>query len=336
MVAVCASHITSNVRFEGLERMIHSWAVQELPVPLHVSLSFDSASFTAAEKADRQQAQQQKFLRLTVTLRDSRCWQPLSQGKHYKLMTQELAQQYDSKQTWLVFSDDDDIWHPQRTECYSKELLAASQALPNTLAVYSQIFTEEHNSFLAKHTLSNPWKLPVEPLECLTRGEYWSRCTRLRTAQQFFDGCMAEVLQHKYWDLCFVKFLRTGHNYSTIAFQPECWMYCYSRQYKGNITGGDIAARKAHMAAGNWGELEESHVQEDLGVLCAKHYVFTQKEYIAMKTQRFTHAGLQPPAFLLEIIRDKVKRAKQLLQEPDNIYRQLQNSPRCTESWHVL
>jgi hypothetical protein len=277
MVAVCASHITSDVRFACLERIIRSWVVQEHPVPLYLSLSFDSANLTAAEQAARQQALQHQYPGLTVTLRD----QPLKESEHYQQLVQELAQQYDSKQTWLVFSDDDDTWHPQRTVHYVKELLAASDALPDTMTVYSKTRAFHDNRGTAKHAqnlLHGPWELPVKPHNILGRGEYWDHCTRLCTAQQFFASCSADLLQHKYWDLCFRKFLSTGHSYNTVSFQPECWMYCYT-QSKDSITGGDAAARMAHMAAGNWGKVNASLFREDLEVLCSDQYEFADREY---------------------------------------------------------
>jgi len=49
-------------------------------------------------------------------------WQPehLTQGQHYSFLAHWLSAEYNNHHTWLLFTDDDDIWHPQRAFYYQQ------------------------------------------------------------------------------------------------------------------------------------------------------------------------------------------------------------------------
>lgn len=59
---------------------------------------------------------------------------------------------------------------------------------------------------------------------------YWSYSCRLATLMRFVEACSVSVLQHKFWDVCLVKYLTRCTKMTTIVGvreAAECWMYLW-------------------------------------------------------------------------------------------------------------
>lgn len=110
LVALYASHIANAHRLDYLRDMVESWRGQVHPVPLFMSIS--AISKYRQRVLDLVGAV--PMLHVTV--------QPehLTQGQHYKFLAHLVSGQYDSQNTWTLFTDDDDIWHSQRSMYYQQ------------------------------------------------------------------------------------------------------------------------------------------------------------------------------------------------------------------------
>ena len=110
LVALCASHIGNERRFGYLCCMLESWKNQAHRVPLFLSISTDGPWQQRVQDLDGTDPILRVF------------WQPkhLTQGQHYSFLAHWLPAEYNDDHTWLLFTDDDDIWHPQRAFYYQQ------------------------------------------------------------------------------------------------------------------------------------------------------------------------------------------------------------------------
>lgn len=267
--------------------------------------------------------------------------QALSQGQHYQRLVEQLQQQgHDSEQTWLLLTDDDDLWHPQRSMMYAGALRAASRsaARDRVLAVVIPHYIDadaahEAVSPMCVDLLVRAKAAAVRSLvkpgeECMGSGEAWCYSMRLGTLAQFLAAADPCVVSHVYWDLCFVKFLRSSNRCMVAELEPaivdECWMYFYRRD-ECVSPASRLAASKATAAVPfvpDFMSEAVACVSNTLAVLCAQFSEFDFSLFAAQADMCTPNPRLKPLTAML-----CRKLADEMLSDPSSIYYKLLHSP---------
>ncbi len=109
LVAVCASHIKNLKRLLFLNQMIKSYSEQSKKCHLYISISF---SIELKEQVENfiKEMQNVYFINRGII--------KITQFTHYRLLVDYLSTVYNPKDTYIIFSDDDDIWSKNRVLVY--------------------------------------------------------------------------------------------------------------------------------------------------------------------------------------------------------------------------
>lgn len=113
LIALCASHIDSPSRLAALHRMLHSVSAQTQSIKLYLSVSSDDG-VELQEVVERLRSTNEFKEWLHVVSRDRH----LTQFEHYNLLSLDV----DVRGSWLMFTDDDDVWHERRVENYARAI----------------------------------------------------------------------------------------------------------------------------------------------------------------------------------------------------------------------
>lgn len=265
--------------------------------------------------------------------------QPLSQGQHYQRLVEQLQQQgHDGEQTWLLLTDDDDLWHPQRSMMYAGALRAASHSADRDRVL--AVVIPHHIDADAAHEAVSPMcvdllvrkaaavrSLVTPGEECMGSGEAWCYSMRLGTLAQFLAAADPCIVSHVYWDLCFVKFLRSGNRCMVAELQPaladECCMYFYRRDERVS-PASRLAASKTTTAVPFVPEFMSETltcVSNTLAVLCAQFSEFDFSLFAAQADNCTPNPKLNPLTAML-----CRKLADEMLSDPSSIYYKLLQS----------
>jgi hypothetical protein len=144
---------------------------------------------------------------LIVRRRDVR----LTQFEHYKLLAEELMAERDAGKTWVIFTDDDDLWHPTRTAHYMKAIKGG--VMNNSVYVCIEA-TAELTTKDQPETWEDVDALLASGRGKVTRmgqeGDYHSYGVRLSTLAHFTRECNETMMKHKFCDMGFWRYLRDG------------------------------------------------------------------------------------------------------------------------------
>jgi len=168
---------------------------------------------------------------------------------------------------WVIFGDDDDIWHRQRVAEYVRAMRAhptldgvaifvtvarancqydkrlSDRDLPFEDTKIEQFLRSGKGTRMDKTDFCVDWRKRVKAeggRACFLQVpdeltlEYFDFCPRLRVLREFFDTTSPDLLPHRYCDLRFNEFLRLypykGREVGLEVsfFFPECWMLFYA------------------------------------------------------------------------------------------------------------
>ena len=135
-----------------------------------------------------------------------------SQFQHYRAVLPYLASR-DAQDTWLMFSDDDDLWHPERYKSYSE---AVHFAPADVKAMRSSVYAINTQPLPAGMPPDNSMLKIVDEranrhvFEDVGPGNYWDITCRLEIWQQYFRQVPASELQGVYADVDFALYLFPG------------------------------------------------------------------------------------------------------------------------------
>lgn len=343
-MALCGSHIAHAARLAYLVHMVGSWYIQYHAVPLRISIS--CAGGLEESVRDTMGSLLHMHPGLTVSVSQ----QPLTQGQHYQRLARQLQQEgCDGRDTWLLLTDDDDLWHQQRSLMYAGTLQAAlAIGLPppgELLSVCSSrcINAAEKHSVRSAFCVTKLHRAGAAPHksmlargpERVTAGEAWCYSMRLCTLAQFFAAAEPCVVSHVYWDMCLVKFLRGENKYKTCFHTDEvlgdaCWMYYYRRD-EGVGPASRLLASSNSPAKGDPLASLAFQVRNTLEVYCAMFNDFDAKEFTELVEANVPHPGLKPAAANL----CRGMAWERLLSDTQSIYYKLLHSPRCLQSDHA-
>jgi hypothetical protein len=154
---------------------------------------------------------------------------------------------HDPVSTWVLFFDDDDVWHPRRLESYAAAAKAAPESVDKMFSPVYALNTEALRDTLADGSGD---VIRREQLILKTCSEdegtdnYWSITTRLSVWQSFFAAWPAVELKSIYSDVGFCHFLfpqdvsrpgsRAAPEHVLTPLGNDNWMYLWRQDHAGN------------------------------------------------------------------------------------------------------
>ena len=227
MVCLCASHMNTLGRWERFMQMLTSWKEQTWKMPLIVSMSFEESVEGVISLPEMEG--------LTM-IRQRR---KRSQFEHYKA----LAELNWGDGTWVMFTDDDDLWHEARAEAYVTMLQECKKRGVRPAYVVSKtiVATEEDDppgleraedvTALFERGVISQEAFDKKDVGRMEDGNYVEYGVSIRTLRGFLKGIRQELLEHKFCDMAFTRYLREGHELPMCRLQPEGipWLYFYRR-----------------------------------------------------------------------------------------------------------
>ena len=221
LVSLCASHLDRPKRLEHLHRMLDSWNVQTEPVQLYISLSANPDVGDAGQIANR--LQRLYGSDLVVYPSQQQC----SQFTHYRRLC-DMVPTKRRKGSWVLFTDDDDLWHPRRVKAYRNALRTLEEhnishkiahiALPAAFSGSKEPTIEDFENMSLDQT--GPPKLDVN---------YIALCCRFAHLRQFVQQCDDELLNWRLCDVLFNRFLqiRDQQDFPGLIIRTSWPLYFY-------------------------------------------------------------------------------------------------------------
>ena len=226
MVAFCASHVSSLRRLKALKEMVASWAGQAHGIPLHVSVSSVVDVAPVTHRAIERLLAEHGGLRVTYTGAVVR-----SQFEHFRALATSLRTT--TKDAWVIFSDDDDVWHPQRTLHYLAGInngLASN--CPQRIISVKVLGTvtgelEQGTSDAVELALDRGDMQAMDG----TEDELWMYACRMSSLLDFVDRAASSLLESRYCDMYLLQYLRYSEGYDRVIvplkFPAARWSYAY-------------------------------------------------------------------------------------------------------------
>ena len=301
MVCLCASHMNTLGRWERFMQMLTSWKEQTWELPLIVSMSFEE-SVEGVIKLPEMEG-------LTI-IRQRR---KTSQFEHYKV----LAELDWGDETWVMFTDDDDLWHEARAEAYvtmlqecrkrgvrpayvvSKTIVATEEDDPPGLETAEDVTVLFERGVISQEVFD---KKDVGRMES---GNYVEYGVSIQTLRGFLQGVHRELLEHKFCDLAFTRYLREGHDLPMCRLQPEGipWLYFYRRD--PGIGQVCVSLRSEAYSRG---------LQNNVELMCARTGGFSIERF--EKERKGAGGTGSVPAVLYKRVWRHAQGAKALMQVP--------------------
>ena len=243
LVAFCASHIDGLERLKCFRAMLTSWKEQSFPVYLYVCLSCEPAVGNVVQRVLEQAKAEHPMLQTcTHTGR-------LSQFEHYRCLTQFFSRKGGyPEDLYVIFTDDDDLWHPHRAASYLRfyeQLHQRPEGFDSgPFALLSMIDAwKKVNAYSAEDVerLVSAGDLPFKP-QAIPQ-DYVALCVPFRILEEFIAKASPELLRHRYADVCFLTFVRAKDPKMKIG-QTQYWTYFYrfdDKREQASLTGASDA-----------------------------------------------------------------------------------------------
>ena len=237
LAAVMASHISNETRLGYLRACLDSISEQTvLPRTLILGISHEAGMkaelSTMLERASNDLLERGCMMRVRMSGR------PLTQFEHFQA-TLKYLDGLDPHETWVFFSDDDDVWHPRRTESYA----AAVRGAPPTVSTMASPVHAVNIRPLAPGSHIDERALALRRHEDGDATDnYWGLITRLQLWRDYFDDTPAAELQSVFADVHFSMVTKRRSNYQSGSRLPLVhalggegnWMYLWRQDHQGN------------------------------------------------------------------------------------------------------
>jgi hypothetical protein len=200
MNSLCASHISNKDRFFLFEKMLTSILYQTVKTTLHISISYAKELENDTDNFIR------KWSNGQIIFYKRKC--VLAQFRHYSLLLEDLQEILDPD-SYILFTDDDDIWAPNRVEIYLKFIKLR----------YDKTFIIS-NCVIRGRSIENSIKIEDKD------NEYISICTTLGLAMSYITTTFT---RKKLESLAFdVEFYKTvSSTCSKYRLEKDEWLYFY-------------------------------------------------------------------------------------------------------------
>jgi hypothetical protein len=199
-----ASHISSEKRIAYLIETLESFMKQTLLIPVYLSVSFESEELNTSFL--QRFAKTPDDFRTVIVLYINSLKTP--QMRHMASLFPLIQKRYN----WVMFSDDDDIYQPNRVEHFLVNIdRILSQANINKEFTGKEFTGKEFTGkeFTGKE-FAGIYENQIGEEHTTRRHEYWCYCVRTRLLGRFFATVeqYPEILDNKCCDVLFAEFLR--------------------------------------------------------------------------------------------------------------------------------
>lgn len=231
IISLCASHLSKPIKIKWMDEMIQSWNNQTYKIPLYINISIEEEVKTLFEYYKENKW---NFENLTFYMEQEKT----PQFMHYKKLCKKINEIY-NKNTWIIFTDDDDIWDKDRS-LYYKTIIEKCNKNEETMVSYVWICTFcncESGSFNNNYVIKNQFDNKDTEKE---RGgklqDYWQIGCQLKYLNDYISKCSDELLKNGYCNLLFVKYF----NFSKRAIKwnskdRERFVYYWRTEDKNDI-----------------------------------------------------------------------------------------------------
>jgi len=184
---IIASHISNPKRITHLLECLHSITAQTFPVATYLSISFETQELHNQFAEEFSKTPESKSTLLFLFIKPSKT----PQMRHMY----ELLPYIEEKHSWILFSDDDDTYEPNRVEIFLQNIsycldkVEAEAPSKRFVGVYESTFGKDHRE---------------------QRHEFWCYGIHLHVLQNFMDKVSpySDILDHKCCDVLFGEYLR--------------------------------------------------------------------------------------------------------------------------------
>jgi len=243
MCVAIASHISNEKRIGFLIECLISLMRQTCPVAMYLSISFSTDQL---RELFTKTIFNKIFLKIDVNGGD-RPWMcglhqypMVSNNKlltifmqekktpqmcHIELLYPEIGKR---NHEWVLFSDDDDTYEPNRVETFAKSIMANRNQSNDSLG---REYAGAYESINGTKHLDK-------------RHEYWAYCVKLSIVKEFFVKLRSTpdhsgILENQCCDILFAEYLRRSENLYTYTPMPEN-LYNYRKQNNDDSITGTI------------------------------------------------------------------------------------------------
>jgi hypothetical protein len=201
LISLCASHVSSPTKIKWMNEMIESWKNQTHKIPLYINVSIE-------EKVkilfDFYRENKWNYDNLFIFVENEKT----PQFMHYKKLCEKINSIYD-RNTWVIFTDDDDIWDKDRS-LYYKLIIEKCNKDSETCVSYVWICTFcncSGENFDENYVIKNQFdNADTEKEKGNKLQDYWQIGCQLKYLNDFIEKCDKETLSNGYCNLLFVKY----------------------------------------------------------------------------------------------------------------------------------
>jgi len=228
IICLCASHISNMNRLSKLKNMLDSWNHQIFPIKMVISISY------GAELNQEINSILDNYSPLIVLKNEKK----KSQFEHYKNICKNYPEY---RNYYILFTDDDDIWGENRSLAYATLIRIAelSKRLVDYI-IYPYILEGDHYLSNNLEVMENYNKNRIKMIN--GHNEYVAFCVKMETFLTFINNCDEKLLNHKFCDRYFVKFLSNPNlDYVSmfIPFFDFCYYYHNNKYFSGHTISFD-------------------------------------------------------------------------------------------------
>lgn len=317
-----ATHVNELDRLDSLRNALRSIKGQTTPAQLFVSWSAADELKVATRAVLKQEGTS-----LTTCYMHKK---PLTQFQHYKYLAEKLrdadAQQPEPVATWVLFSDDDDVWHPMRLQFYCMLLESIDVAERGR----SQAVTCPWWAIRSNEAASLPAASSAEEVEGHMRDgrwflqdfsryengteacEHWCSLVKLGRVLDFYQMAPAGLVSSTFCDVAFARFFSKGHDEDVHTFRVSYlkdqgfpWLYAYN-------ASADLDVEKNILSSNKSGTPREpgtprpgkSHASADSYAPTDAERAIA-KEMLPKLLEQFKNATRDPTTWAFELARER-------------------------------
>lgn len=243
MIGLCASYLSNLIKVKWMNEMIESWISQSHNVPLYISISIDE-NLESIFYYYLNNKWNNKDLFFYVTK------EKLSQFQHYKKLCDLLLEKYD-RNTWIVFTDDDDIWDKDRVLYYKtlvenlkkmgKENSVSHIQIPTHCVNYKNQFDDNYSIRNFEH---------IETADSTHKHlDYWQFSCQLKYLKNFIEQTSPILINDGFCNLYFVKYFYNKKTpvYRWYTKNKNRFVYYWRGSAGYNINDNDNQNNDVHL-----------------------------------------------------------------------------------------
>lgn len=229
IICMIASHISSEQRRTYFDELVPTILSQEMtPHRSLISVSRGDGMEWPTRLVDLENAGWEVFR------------QPArrAQFSHYDFLCKTLGDEKDNN-TWVIFSDDDDLWHTSRTKYYYGWINNLRNRYDENRVVSIRPKWWASGLTIEGKVIE---KINYDPEDHTRGNEYVHSCMKLTYFRRFMKHCPEEVKDHVFCDVLFSRYIRSlgddkGITVLGVPMSEDDWIYFYRKGHDDSVCG---------------------------------------------------------------------------------------------------